>query len=172
MKPPELGSSLHATKLMNELEIMKSWKAKTQILLCWLILNASQSLCLAHDNTKVHPAISDSAAQSSSGLTNFLTECFGYPDLSNPQLSYKDPDGAQSPQSPIGWIKQGSIYEDMPWWRSNNHFYDPTEKPAIGLTDGVNFGGQPSFTWATVEMNAIWWQHSYTWSAARAYEFN
>ena len=121
---------------MNEREIVESWKAKVQILLCVLIVQMGLSLCLAHDNKTMHPRISEGAAKSSSGLSNFLTESFGY-NLGETNLSFSDPKAKKNPQSPVEWIKDGSRCEDVPWWRGNNHFYDPTKKPAIGLTDGV-----------------------------------
>jgi hypothetical protein len=146
-------------------------KSELRIPLCGLFLLANLLFCHAHDNVTMHPLISDSAAKSSTGLPDFLTECFGY-SLGQTNLSYSDPDGAKGGKSPLEWIKAGSQYEDVPWIRGNNHFYDPTKKPAIGLTDGVNLGGQPSFIWATVETNAFWWQHSYTWLKARSFELN
>ena len=88
-------------------------------------------------------------------------------------LFYSDPDGAKGTKSPVGWIMAGSDYEDVPWYRGQNHFYDPTKKPAIGLTDGVTLPWVfPSFTWATVETNGVFFQHSYTWLKARNFELN
>lgn len=92
--------------------------------------------------------------------------------MEQPYISYIDSKATNSPQSPVGWIKDGSRCEDVPWQRGNNHFYDPTKKPAIGLTDGWSFNGKPSFVWATVETNGFWWQHSYTWLKARNLELN
>jgi len=34
---------------------MKSWKARTEIFLCVLIAQMGLSICLAHDNTTIHP---------------------------------------------------------------------------------------------------------------------
>ena len=128
-------------------------KSELRIPLCGLFLLANLLFCHAHDNVTMHPLISDSAAKSSTGLPDFLTECFGY-SLGQINLSYSDPDGAKGGKSPLEWIKAGSQYEDVPWIRGNNHFYDPTKKPA------------------TVETNAFWWQHSYTWLKARSFELN
>ena len=127
---------------MNEREIMKSWKAKIQILLCGLIVQMGLSLCLAHDNKTMHPLISDSAAKSSAGLPNFLTECFGY-SLAQSNLSYSDPDGANGGRSPLEWIKAGSHYEDVPWWRGNNHFYPATfaTTPIVTPAEAVSIVG-------------------------------
>jgi len=151
-------------------------KFKLRILLCGLFLQVGLFACLAHDNTTIHPRISESAAKSSSGLNNFLAEGFGY-SLGGTNLSFKDPEAKKDPQSPIEWIKDGSRCEDKPWWRGNNHFYDPTKKPAIGLTDGVNLGGKPSFVWATVKTNASYGvllaeQLSYAWPETRAYQID
>jgi hypothetical protein len=131
-------------------------KSQLRIYLCGLVAFASLSPCLAHDNLTMHPLMSTNAAISSSGLVNFLAEGCGY-SLEGAKLFYSDPDGASGTNTPLAWIGMGSDYEDRPSIRGGNHFYDPTKKPAIGLTDGVTLGDKPSsFVWATVEMNSTY----------------
>ena len=75
-------------------------KSDLRILLCGLVLQVSLSLCLAHDNTTVHPKITASAAQSSVGLQNFLSE------------NYVNATGGTA-----NWLIAGSVFEDIPFTR-------------------------------------------------------
>ena len=82
------------------------------VYLCGVVLHASLSLCLAHDNFTVHPGITKGAASSSLGLNNFLSDSFGY-GIDGPTLpSFADGEATNNPQSPIGWIMNGSVCED------------------------------------------------------------
>jgi hypothetical protein len=129
-------------------------KPESRIFPCCLILLASLSLCLAHDNITVHQMISESAANSSVGLQNFLANGFGY-GLEGTKLDFSDPEAKKRGQSPIEWIKDGSRCEDVPSTRGKDHFYDPVHYDNshhhIGLTDGVDDWGQPSFIKGSVQ---------------------
>jgi len=134
-------------------------KLQLRVLLCGLALQAGLLFCFAHDNTTMHPKITASAAQSSSGLQDFLSG------------NYVSADEASRVTGWESWLMTGSIYEDIPFWRGLNHFYDPTKHPAIGLTDGVNLGAYPSFRWATENLTQAG-QQSFPWQIVRVYELN
>jgi hypothetical protein len=127
---------------------------KPCILLCCIALQAELPTCLAHENKTVHPRITASAAQSSVGLQNFLS------------VGCVDTDGLETDQ-----LIAGSVYEDIPFTRGFNHFYDPTKHPAIGLTDGFDWGAYPSFRWATEDLTQFSSQ-SYPWRLVRTCELN
>jgi len=132
--------------------------------------------CRAHDNFTIHPKISEGAGLSSSGLPNFLCESYGY-GIDGPTLpTFGDGQATNNPQSPIGWIKSGSICEDMPAMRGKNHFYDPIHydhnHQHIGLTDGLDGFGQSSFKWATESYRDAELEKSYSWLDARSFELN
>ena len=136
------------------LRTSKTMKFQPRILLCCLALQAGLARCLAHDNKTVHPKITASAAQSSVGLQNFLSD------------ACVDTDGLET-----DLLIAGSIYEDIPFTRGFNHFYDPTKHPAIGLTDGFDWWAYPSFRWATEDLTQFSSQ-SYPWRLVRAYELD
>ncbi|MEI6197278.1 MAG: hypothetical protein WCS42_23425, partial [Verrucomicrobiota bacterium] len=129
----------------------------------------------AHDNITVHPAISDSAAQSSVSMRAFLADYFGTSfgsALNQPNLSIHPETFGSSEFPPIRWIKTGSEEEDMPSRRGIEHFYDPTKTPAGGLSDPVALG-YDSFTWASDPSKASpFMGGAYTWSDARIHQFN
>ena len=132
----------------------KLMKSDLRILMCCLVLQGGSSVCLAHDNTTVHPKITASAAQSSVGLQNFLSENY-----------------ARATEGTVNWLIAGSVYEDIPFTRGFNHFYDPTKHPALGLTDGFDWGAHSSFEWATEDLTQFGNQ-SFPWRLVRAYELN
>src|SRR5438445_5469726 len=129
-----------------------------------ILLAVVPTLCSAH-HRPVHMSISQSAALSSGGLQSFLSDYFGAqgsPLLDSPPLwLYGFPGrGANTTDTPIGWIKLGSNDEDD-WPRFGAHFYtvNPVRQPGQappGLTDasellGLQFLGViNSFVWASV----------------------
>ena len=133
-------------------------KSELRILLCYLVLQASLLFCLAHDNLTMHPKITASAAQSSSGLRNFLSE------------NYANATGGITNR-----LITGSVFEDIPFTRGFNHFYDPVHYDAnhqhIGLTDGFDWWAKPSFRWATEDLTQFGNQ-SFPWPLVRTYELN
>jgi hypothetical protein len=126
-------------------------KSELRILLCGLTLLASVSFCLAHDNLTMHPKITASAAQSSIGLQNFLSE------------DYVNATGGTA-----NWLIAGSAFEDIPFTRGFNHFYDPLHNKK-SLTDGFDWWAYSSFEWATNDVTQFGNQ-SYPWKIVRAYE--
>jgi hypothetical protein len=133
-------------------------KPELRIFLCSLVFQASLSLCLAHDNETMHPKITDSAAQSSIGLQNFLSGNY-----------------VNSSEGITNWLISGSVFEDIPFTRGFNHFYDPVHYNAnhqhIGLTDGFDWWAYPSFRWVTEDLTQFGNQ-SFPWSLVRAYELS
>jgi hypothetical protein len=78
---------------------------------------------------------------------------------------FGDWEATNTSQSPIGWVKNGSICEDKPALRGKNHFYDPihydNSNQHIGLTDGLNGVGESSFKWATKSYRDLEFEKSY-----------
>ena len=130
----------------------------------------------AHD-TPIHEKISENAALASPELTGFLRDQFGIaesPFVSSPRL-YFAASGEDNVNTgvggPIGWIRIGSRTEDN-FPRFKNHFFDPTKDPAIGLTDGINLFGIPSFTWGSIRGGgASQIFNNDSWQNARDYEW-
>ena len=153
-------------------------KCKSLFFAFCFALQVGLSPCQAHDNLTVHPKISEGAVKSSSGLSQFLGEGFGYGIDGTNLPSFSDPEGSKKELTPIEWVKNGSVCEDIWAARGKNHFYDPVHYDAnhqhIGLTDGLDDWGQPSFKWATVSYYDAWPLHdkSYSWPEARGYELN
>jgi len=103
-------------------------KFALRIFLCCLVLQAGVLPCFAHDNLTMHPLISTNAAKSSSGLQNFLSG--NYVNIS---------------EGITNWLIAGSVFEDIPFTRGFNHFYEPTKNPAIALNDGFDWWAYPLF---------------------------
>src|ERR1039457_1743390 len=113
----------------------------------------------------------------------------GTPSLDSPPLwLYGFPDrGANTTDSPMGWIQWGSHDEDATVIRSCDHFYTtvPVRQPGVivpGLSDwSESIGVQPiagvvnSFRWASDPNVAIplplLGLNSWGWPKAREYEF-
>jgi len=157
--------------------------------LCSLLVLAGGTRCAAHQQP-VHMQISQSAAQSSYGLTNFLADCLGVKyrdDMKAPELSLRGVTGMDDGSlSPLDWIRNGSKKEDD-GARSNDHFYtvttDRTAGEAPPLSDGsetlgILAGGMAnSYAWATDPNTLSPWflcpsgEHNiYRWDRAREYQ--
>ena len=148
-------------------------KWELRVFFCGLVLQAGLSFCLAHENTKVHPKITASAAESSMGLKTFLSDGYGNAGLTYPALRFTEERwfyGTNGTMSPKEWLETGSMFEDIPFWRGLNHFYDPIHGK-IGLTDGFDAFAFSSFEWATKEVHQSG-EPSYPWKIVRAYELN
>src|SRR6266704_4148253 len=99
-----------------------------------LILCVGARPLSAHE-TNVHRRISESAAQRSTGLQQFLGEVLSPAE----NAALNDPnDPSQSPKSPIGWMEYGSGREDdlkapadQGGYRVLNHFYDPVTRKGL-----------------------------------------
>ena len=146
------------------------------------------TFCDAHDQA-VHQAIADSAARSSSGLSNFLTDNLGTqftPFITSPELLFSNPDGITS-NGPVQWIELGAYHEDD-HTRPVDHFYTVTPSrvasQVYGLTDWHESIILPrttlpnSFAWGTspgLQSPFIFRYSSSatnteTWGCARGYE--
>ena len=153
---------------------MNRSKSDWKVLLALCLVGVfSGFTAIAHEGP-IHEAITWSAVRSSSGLSAFFSDQFGAasaPFLEAPQLVFVAERPMGPRHSPVNWLKIGSREEDYPWTRTKNHFYDPTKEPAIGLTDGPDFLGIPSFTWASVRGGGGFVQpNNDSWQNARDYQ--
>src|SRR6266487_5264364 len=146
---------------------MKTIPPQRGILLCVLVAAVALPFDSFSHEVAIHKKITETAALASQGLGDFLSdqlEAAGSPFIHGPKLVFDagvDPDVfSVGGYSPIVWLKVGSQMEDDEIFasppsigdipaRTKNHFYDPTKEPAQGLTDGLDFFGIASFTWAS-----------------------
>jgi len=70
-----------------------------------------------------------------SGIAETLQGAYGIaPDAVFPQRLIGFPGGRRKAED---WVTIGGSYEDMPFWRVLNHFYDPVHNEGLGLLGGV-----------------------------------
>ena len=76
-----------------------------RIVICVLVLNEAVPMrCLLHDNSTMHPAISESAAKLSAGLTTYLADYFGSADLNQPRIMYYEEGDPMGSYGPLDWF--------------------------------------------------------------------
>ena len=120
---------------------------KRRIMLCaFIVVNFCSINLFAHENTIVHPLITERAAKLST-IENYLAT---YPDFNglDTQLSGK---------SILNWLRDGSITEDDPMCRSVNHFHNPLLSWNMsGMSDAPWFINSWCDAWSPYFSNVTW----------------